>query len=88
MSDALQERLIGALGRDAVKTETEDLTVYAFDAYSDGALPSAVVLPSNVRDVSATVKIARDCGVPIVARGAGTGLCGGAVPVDGGQTAH
>jgi glycolate oxidase len=84
MSDVLQERLIAALGREAVKTETEDLTVYAFDAYSDGTLPSAVVLPANVRDVSATVKIARDCGVPIVARGAGTGLCGGAVPVDAG----
>ncbi len=80
----LQERLIEALGRDAVKTEPEDLTVYAFDAYSDGALPSAVVLPSNVREVSAAVKIARDCGIPVVPRGAGTGLCGGAVPVDGG----
>ena len=80
----LHERLIDALGRDAVKIEPEDLTVYAFDAYSDGALPSAVVLPSNVREVSAAVKIARDCNQPIVARGAGTGLCGGAVPVEGG----
>ena len=30
------------------------------------------------------MKIARDCGEPIVARGAGTGLCGGAVPTAGG----
>ena len=80
----LHERLIDALGADAVKTTPEDLSVYSFDAYTDGRLPAAVVLPSNVRDVSATVKIAREFGEPIVARGAGTGLCGGAVPVEGG----
>lgn len=80
----LRERLLEALGGDSVKTAPEDLAVYAFDAYTDGGLPSAVVLPSSTRDVSAIVKIARDCGEPIVARGAGTGLCGGAVPLSGG----
>lgn len=83
-SVVLQQRLIEALGAVAVKTDPEDLAVYAFDAYTDGALPSAVVLPETVRDVSATVKIARDCSIPIVPRGAGTGLCGGAVPIVGG----
>lgn len=80
----LRERLVDALGSDAVKTAPEDLAVYSFDAYSDGGTPSAVVLPSSTREVSAIVKIARDCGEPIVARGAGTGLCGGAVPAAGG----
>ncbi len=80
----LKQRLIDALGGDAVKTAVEDLSVYAFDAYTDGRLPSAVVLPSNARDVSAVVKIARACAEPIVPRGAGTGLCGGSVPVEGG----
>jgi glycolate oxidase len=80
----LEQRLVDALGRDAVKTAAEDLSVYAFDAYTDGRLPSAVVLPATVRDVSAVVKIARACGEPIVPRGAGTGLCGGAVPIEGG----
>jgi glycolate oxidase len=80
----LHQRLVDALGADAVKTAPEDLRVYAFDAYTEGRLPSAVVLPSNTREVSAVVKIARDCGEPIVPRGAGSGLCGGAVPVAGG----
>jgi glycolate oxidase len=80
----LRERLIEALGADAVKTAPEDLMVYSFDAYTEGARPSAVVLPSSARDVSAVVKIARECAEPIVARGAGTGLCGGAVPANGG----
>lgn len=80
----LHERLIDALGDDAVKTAPEDLSVYAFDAYSQGQLPSAVVLPASTRDVSAAVRIARDFREPIVARGAGTGLCGGAAPMLGG----
>ncbi len=80
----LRERLVDALGSDAVKTAPEDLAVYAFDAYTEGGLPSAVVLPKTTREVAAVVKIARDCGEPIVARGAGTGLCGGAVPAAGG----
>ncbi|HEY1881903.1 MAG TPA: FAD-linked oxidase C-terminal domain-containing protein [Candidatus Cybelea sp.] len=80
----LRERLIGALGTDGVKTEPEDLSVYAFDAYTDGGRPLAVVLPRSTNEVSAVVKIAREFGEPIVARGAGTGLCGGAVPAAGG----
>jgi glycolate oxidase len=80
----LRERLIEALGSEAVKTAPEDLAVYSFDAYTEGGLPSAVVLPRSTRDVAAIVRIARDCNEPIVARGAGTGLCGGAVPTVGG----
>ena len=80
----LLERLADALGPDAVKTQPEDLSVYAFDAYSQGRMPKAVVLPASTLDVAATVKIAKDCDEPIVARGAGTGLCGGAIPAQGG----
>ncbi|HEY8312847.1 MAG TPA: FAD-linked oxidase C-terminal domain-containing protein [Candidatus Baltobacteraceae bacterium] len=80
----LEQRLIDAIGPAAVKTAPEDLAVYAFDAYSQGRQPAAVVLPESTRDVAAVVKIAKDCGEPIVARGAGTGLCGGAVPAVGG----
>lgn len=80
----LAQRLIDALGADAVKTQPEDLEVYSFDAYTEGRIPAAVVLPVSTSDVSAIVKIAREFGQPIVPRGAGTGLCGGAVPVEGG----
>jgi glycolate oxidase len=83
MIDIVQ-RLVEALGPDAVKTQPEDLSVYSFDAYSQGRMPKAVVLPSSTLDVAAAVKIAKDCGEPVVARGAGTGLCGGAIPAEGG----
>ena len=64
--------------------DPEDLAVYAFDAYSEDRLPSAAVLPKDVREVTQVVRIAAECDEPIVARGAGTGLCGGAVPTRGG----
>jgi glycolate oxidase len=80
----LHERLIDALGADAVRCEAEDLAVYAFDAYSEAGLPVAAVLPKDAREVAAIVRIAHDCDEPIVARGAGTGLCGGATPTRGG----
>jgi glycolate oxidase len=81
---SLASRLLDALGPDVVRTAAEDLAVYGFDAYSDNTLPSAVVVPSSAREVAAAVRIARDCGEPVVPRGAGTGLCGGAVPSRGG----
>lgn len=80
----LHARLTDALGPNWVKTAPEDLAVYSFDAYSESRNPAAVVLPATASEVSAVVKIAREFGEPIVARGAGTGLCGGAVPVEGG----
>lgn len=80
----LLSRLVDALGADAVKSQPEDLSVYSFDAYTEGSLPTAVVLPASAAEVSAVVKIAREFDEPVVPRGAGTGLCGGASPMRGG----
>jgi glycolate oxidase len=84
---ALVQRLQSALGRDAVKSQPEDLAAYSYDADNSSGhlpLPDAAVVPADARDVAAVVRIACDLGVPIVPRGAGTGLCGGAVPTQGG----
>jgi glycolate oxidase len=78
-------RLTDALGPAVVRTEPEDLAAYGFDAYSDNTLPSAVIVPSDARQVAIAVRIAAECGEPVVPRGAGTGLCGGAVPARGGM---
>src|ERR1700736_6827921 len=77
-------RLHDALGPDVVRTAPEDLAVYAFDAYSEDKLPTAAIVPRDVREVAIAVRIARECEEPVVPRGAGTGLCGGAVPSRGG----
>jgi glycolate oxidase len=62
----------------------EDLLVYEYDATIDRGLPEAVVLPESAEQVAAAVRIARTHGVPVTARGAGTGLSGGAIPCEGG----
>jgi len=80
----LGTRLVAALGTDVALTQPEDLAVYAFDAYSEDRLPTAAVVPRDAREVGIAVRIARECGEPVVPRGAGTGLCGGAVPRNGG----
>jgi glycolate oxidase len=81
---ALHARLIDALGADAVLTALEDRTAYSYDGFAEEHAPSAIVLPSDARGVAAAVRIAAESGEPVVPRGAGTGLCGGAVPARGG----
>ena len=47
-------------------------------------MPEIVVVPGDVDEVAAVVKAAKQANVPIVPRGSGTGLAGGAVPAEGG----
>jgi glycolate oxidase len=72
------------VGPDAVLDAPEDLIAFEFDATIERALPDAAVFPSDARQVSQVVRLAKRVGVPVVARGAGTGLSGGSVPVEGG----
>ena len=80
----LAERLIAVLGRENVLWEDYELMVYEYDASIDRALPEAVVFPTSAEQVSAVVKICNELGVPFTPRGAGTGLSGGSLPVEGG----
>ncbi|MGH7766826.1 MAG: FAD-binding oxidoreductase [Candidatus Binatia bacterium] len=64
--------------------EKEDVIVYEQDGSILQAMPEIVALPANVEQVSEVVRAARRAGVPIVPRGSGTGLAGGAVPAEGG----
>jgi glycolate oxidase len=84
----LDEKTVAELqqivGPDAVLDAPEDLIAFEFDATIERALPDAAVFPSDARQVSQVVRLAKRVGVPVVARGAGTGLSGGSVPVEGG----
>jgi glycolate oxidase len=64
-------------------TEPEDLVCYGFDASGLESVPAAVVWPQNVHDVVKIVDYARTHSVPIIPRGAGTGMTGGSVPARG-----
>ena len=84
MVTSLASRLLEALGPDIVRTAQEDLTAYTFDGYVEGPMPAAAVIPRDVREAALAVRIAFECGAPVVPRGAGSGLCGGAIPAAGG----
>lgn len=85
---SIRTRLEAALGPDGVLSNPSELTVYEYDG-SDEAMagshrPDFVVLPRNGAEVQQVVKIARAAGIPVTARGAGTGLAGGAIAATGG----
>ena len=82
---SLAGELRGALGSEHVLSEPEQLRVYECDGLTGHrAVPELVVLPSSTEEVQAVVRACHGEGVPFVARGAGTGLSGGATPFAGG----
>ena len=80
----LVDQLRETLGPGSVFEATEDVIMYEYDYGLDRAMPELVALPRSTADVQAIVRAAQAAGVPIVARGAGTGISGGAVPSRGG----
>ncbi len=78
------EELRRVVGRDHVIAGADDLRIFERDASIEGAVPDAVVLPANTQQVSDVMKIAARHRIPVVPRGAGTGLSGGAVTIRGG----
>jgi glycolate oxidase len=80
---ALQE-LRQVVGDEYVIHTPEDLIVFEYDGAVDKATPLAVVIPDTAQQVSECVKAARRHSLPVIARGAGTGLSGGAIAEHGG----
>jgi glycolate oxidase len=76
--------LAALLGAQYVLHSPYDLMLYENDASIDRSTPDIVVLPASSAQVAGVVKIAAHHNVPVVPRGAGTGLSGGALPLYGG----
>src|ERR671916_443258 len=77
-------RLQQILGPDGVIHHPDDLTIYEYDGAFDTHVPSVVVLPTRTEQVAEVVRLANEADLPVVPRGAGTGLSGGAVAKRGG----
>jgi glycolate oxidase len=84
MKSHLIRELKQMLGEDRVLDSPVDRTTYAYDATWGEALPGVVVLPRSTEEVSTLLKIADRERIPLVPRGAASGLSGGAVPVERG----
>jgi len=82
LADAVALELRALLGEAFVLSRPEQLRVYDCDGLTGWrAQPALVVLPGSTEEVQAVVRLCHREGIPFVARGAGTGLSGGALPV-------
>lgn len=83
--ERLIQRMLAGLGPDAVIAQREQLRTYECDGLTNyRAIPTLVVLPQTAEEVQHAVRVCYEEGVPFVARGSGTGLSGGALPVEEG----
>jgi glycolate oxidase len=84
-----REQLVRAmeeiLGMEGVISDREQLRTYECDGLMDyRVIPDLVVLPESAEQVQQVVRLCYEEGIPFVARGSGTGLSGGALPVESG----
>jgi glycolate oxidase len=85
VDSALSDRMSAIVGARHVVSDEAGLSTYECDGLTGYRVrPALVVLPGSTEEVAAVMRAAREAGVPVVARGAGTGLSGGALPVEGG----
>ena len=80
----LKRRLRRVVGPKAFLDDPASLAAYSYDSSLQTAAPDFVLFPGSTEHVAQIVTLLRDAGVPYVARGAGTNLSGGSIPVKGG----
>jgi glycolate oxidase len=79
--DKIVARLLEVLPRDAVISDEHETRAYECDALTAYKCPPlCAVLPSSTKEVSDVLRICHEMGVPVVPRGSGTSLAGGALP--------
>jgi glycolate oxidase len=81
MNAALVAELSAALSADRVRTGSTELGLYGRDASNFEGSAGVVCFPLSTAEVQAAIRAAVRHGVPFVARGSGTGLAGGATPL-------
>ncbi len=84
MDNRLKKRIRGIVGKEYCSDRREDLLLYSYDGMNRRYLPDMVAHPSGSQEISQLLKLANEIHFPVIPRGAGTGLTGGALAVDGG----
>ena len=84
MDSRVKNQIRDIVGKEQCSDRKEDLFLYSYDAMNRRYLPDMVAHPSSAREVSSLIRLANDAHFPVIPRGAGTGLSGGALAVDGG----
>jgi glycolate oxidase len=83
MDTKIVSELQQAVGSERCSTAPEDLVTYAYDGTWAETRPSVVAHPETTEQVTAILRVADHHRIPVVPRGSGTGLAGGALPVEG-----
>ena len=73
------------VGEGNCTTRLEDLHCYSYDGTGKTFLPEIVAFPDSTDQVAGLMRVASACSIPVVARGAGSGMTGGSLPVQGGM---
>lgn len=84
MDKSLETALIEAVGRENFTGALIDLVSYSYDSSDHNGRPDAAVWPACTDQVARVMSIASTNRIPVTPRGAGTGLAGAAVPLEGG----
>jgi glycolate oxidase len=84
LKPAVLTEIRNIVGPHNLLTSAEELTVYSYDATRRESRPEAVARPATAREISGILALANRERFPVVPRGAGTGMSGGSVPVNGG----
>ena len=84
LDQGIVSKIEAIVGKDGYSTKIADLYTYGFDASIFHNTPEMVIQPETTEQISQIMKIANAERIPVVPRGAGTGLCGSAVPIKGG----
>ena len=84
MEDKIKSILKDIVGADHFSDQLIDLVSYSYDASDHDHRPEAAVWPLHTEQVSKIMRVAHENRLPVIPRGAGTGLAGGAVPIRGG----
>ena len=72
------------VGTEYLHTAKEELLCYSYDGTGREFIPEAVALPGSTAEISEIIRLASATGFPVVVRGAGSGMTGGALPIAGG----
>lgn len=78
------QQLQQIVGKENITTSKEELLCYSFDGSALEYSPTAVIFPASTAEISKIMALASATPFPVVPRGAGTGMTGGALAVDGG----
>lgn len=83
--DRILSDLAGLVPGEGVVSDINELRAFETDGFTAyRVVPLAVVLPENTQQVAAVLKYCSDNGIPVIPRGAGTSLAGGAIPQEDG----